>query len=99
MIAMANPFIAGALGTVPAADGQALAAFTDKWKQATNKPVTAYVPHSWDAAILQMLAAEAADTNTGEGIQSKLREIANAPGTEVTDPCEANRLTQKRRRH
>ena len=88
--------IAGALGTVPAADGQALSAFTDKWKQATNnKPITAYVPHSWDAAVLQMLAAEAADTNTGEGIQSKLREIANAPGTEVTDPCEAIALLKQ----
>lgn len=87
--------ISGALGTVPAADGKALQAFTDKWKQKTGKEVTAYVPHSWDAAILQMLAAQAAGANTGEGIQAKIREVANAPGTEVTDPCEALALLKE----
>ncbi len=87
--------ISGALGTVPGADGKALEAFTTKWKEKTGKDVTAFVPHSWDAAMLLMLAAEAADTNTGEGIQSKLRDIANAPGTEVSDPCEALALVKK----
>ncbi len=79
----------GALGTVPGADGEALEAFTTKWNEKTGKDVTAFVPHSWDATVLLMLAAEAAKANTGEGIQSKLREVANAPGTEVSDPCEA----------
>jgi len=41
-----------------------------------------------------MLAAEAAGANTGEGIQSKIREVANAPGTPVTDVCEALALLQ-----
>ncbi|MDJ0842763.1 ABC transporter substrate-binding protein [Crocosphaera sp.] len=79
----------GALGTVPGADGEALDAFTTKWNEKTSKEVTAFVPHSWDATILLMLAAEAAKANTGEGIQSKIREVANAPGTEVSDPCDA----------
>ncbi|MGK7878987.1 MAG: ABC transporter substrate-binding protein, partial [Crocosphaera sp.] len=79
----------GALGTVPGADGEALEAFTTKWNEKTGKDVTAFVPHSWDATVLLMLAAEAAKANTGEGIQSKIREVANAPGTEVSDPCEA----------
>ena len=79
----------GALGTVPGADGEALEAFTSKWNEKTGKDVTAFVPHSWDATVLLMLAAEAAKANTGEGIQSKIREVANAPGTEVSDPCEA----------
>jgi neutral amino acid transport system substrate-binding protein len=87
--------ISGALGTVPAADGKALQAFTDKWKQKTGKEITAYVPHSWDAAILQMLAAQAAGVNTGEGIKSKIREVANAPGTEVTEPCQALALLKE----
>jgi neutral amino acid transport system substrate-binding protein len=87
--------IAGALGTVPGADGQALAAFTTLWKEKTGKDVTAFVPHTWDAAILLMLAAEAAKANTGEGIQSKIREVANAPGTEVSDPCQAIEMIRK----
>jgi neutral amino acid transport system substrate-binding protein len=87
--------IAGALGTVPGANGKALESFTKLWQEKTGKEVTAYVPHSWDAAILMMLAAEAADANTGEGIKSKILEVANAPGTEVTEPCQAMELIRK----
>jgi len=87
--------IAGALGTVPGANGEALAEFTTLWKTETGKELTAFVPHSWDAAILMMLAAEAADANTGEGIKSNILEIANAPGTEVSDPCEAMELVRQ----
>ncbi len=84
--------IAGALGTVPGADGEGLANLTTLWKDKTGEDIGAYVPQSWDAAVLLMLAAEAADANTGEGIKSKIREVANAPGTEVSDPCEAIEL-------
>lgn len=87
--------IAGALGTVPGADGKALADFTTVWKEKTGQAITAYVPHTWDATVLMMLAAEAADANTGEGIKSKILEVANAPGTEVTDPCQAMDLVRK----
>lgn len=87
--------IAGALGTVPGANGEALADFTSLWQEKTGKELTAFVPHSWDAGILMMLAAEAADANTGEGIKSKLLEVANAPGTEVSDPCEAMKLVKQ----
>ncbi|AIE74504.1 Branched-chain amino acid ABC transporter, amino acid-binding protein [Synechocystis sp. PCC 6714] len=82
--------LSGALGTVPGADGKSLEAFTAQWKDATNgKDVTAFVPHTYDATILMILAAEAAKSNTGTGIQSKIREVANGPGEEVTDACEA----------
>ena len=87
--------IAGALGTVPGADGQALADFKTLWQEKTGKDVTAYVPHTWDAAVLLMLAAQAAQTNTGEGIQSKIREVAGSPGTAVGDPCQALELIKK----
>jgi neutral amino acid transport system substrate-binding protein len=90
-----KPILAGALGTVPGANGQSLADFTAKWKEKTGKEVTAFVPHSWDAAILMMLAAQASGQNTGTGIQSKIREVANAPGTEVSDPCQAMELVRK----
>ncbi|HEY9751206.1 MAG TPA: amino acid ABC transporter substrate-binding protein, partial [Allocoleopsis sp.] len=84
--------ITNAIGTVPGADGKSLDALTQLWQEKKGQPVSAYVPHSWDAAALLMLAAEAAKANTGEGIQSKLRDVANAPGTEVSDVCEGLKL-------
>jgi neutral amino acid transport system substrate-binding protein len=84
--------IAGALGTVPGANGPALKEFTALWNEKVGKELTAYVPHNWDAAVLMMLAAEASDANTGEGIKGKILEVANAPGTEVTDACKAMEL-------
>ena len=89
-----NSIIAGALGTVPGANGKSLEAFTKTWKEKSGKDVTAFVPHTYDAAVLMMLAAEAAKANTGEGIQSKIREVAAGPGQEVTDPCEALTLVK-----
>ncbi|HAG79731.1 MAG TPA: amino acid ABC transporter substrate-binding protein, partial [Cyanobacteria bacterium UBA12227] len=86
--------LGGAIGTVPGANGKGLEAFTKLWKEKTNKEVTAYVPHSYDAAALLMLAAEAAKANTGEGIKSKIREVS-AGGTEVTDLCQAMEMVRK----
>lgn len=91
-----NSIIAGALGTVPGADGKALAEFTTLWKEKTgDKAITAFVPHTWDATILLMLAAESAGNNTGEGIKTKIREVSGGEGTEVTDPCKAMELLRK----
>lgn len=84
--------LAGALGTVPGSDGQALADFSTLWQETTGKEVTAFVPHTYDATVLMMLAAQAAGSNTGAAIQSTIREVANAPGVEVTDPCQALEL-------
>ncbi|WP_084554980.1 ABC transporter substrate-binding protein [[Phormidium ambiguum] IAM M-71] len=87
--------LASAIGTVPGANGQSLTEFTKTWEQKKQRPVSAFVPHSWDAAALLALAAEAAKTNTGEGIKSKIREVANAPGEEVTDVCKAMELVRQ----
>ena len=87
--------IAGALGTVPGSDGQALGDFTALWNEKTGKELTAFVPHNWDATVLMMLAAEASDTNTGEGIRDNILEVANAPGVEVSDACEAMELVRQ----
>lgn len=87
--------IAGALGTVPGASGKSLEAFTKLWKEKTGKEVTAFVPHTWDAAVLLMLAAEAAKANTGEGIKSKIRDVSGGPGQEVSDACEAIALVRE----
>ena len=95
MTADGKSIIAGALGTVPGSDGQALEDFTALWNEKTGKELTAFVPHNWDAAVLMMLAAEASDTNTGEGIKDNILEVANAPGVEVSDACEAMDLVRQ----
>ncbi|MBA2748853.1 MAG: ABC transporter substrate-binding protein [Tatlockia sp.] len=84
--------VSGAIGTVPGADGKALQALTTLWQAKKNQPPGEYVPQSWDAAALLILAAEAAKANTGIGIHDKIREVANAPGTEVSDVCEGLKL-------
>lgn len=87
--------LAGALGTVPGADGKALDAFSKLWQDKFNRPPAEYAPQAWDAAALLVLAAQAAKANTGEAIQSKLRDVANAPGEEVSDVCQALKLLQE----
>ncbi len=86
--------LAGALGTVPGADGKSLEAFTKQFKEKKNEGLGAFVAHSYDAAALVAIAAESAKSGTGEAIKSKIREIANPPGVEVTDVCEALKLVK-----
>jgi len=87
--------LAGAIGTVPGANGKALDAFAKLWKEKQNRPLAPYAAHSWDAAAILVLAAQSAKSNTGDGIKSKLREVTNAPGTEVTDVCQGLDLLRK----
>lgn len=87
--------VTGALGTVPGADGKALEALNQLWQSKKNQAPGEYVPQSWDASALLVLAAQAAKANTGVGIQSKIREVANAPGTEVADVCEGLKLLRE----
>lgn len=87
--------ISGAIGTVPGADGKSLADLTKLWQEKKGEAPSAYVPHSWDATALLVLAAEAAKVNTGEGIKNKLRDVANAPGVEVSDVCEGLKLLKE----
>jgi len=83
-------FIAtGMLGTAPSAGGPALEAFQKKYQDAFNREPSVFDPNTWDAVALLVLAAEAAQETTGPAIQDQLSEIANAPGEEVTDVCEA----------
>jgi neutral amino acid transport system substrate-binding protein len=84
--------LAGAIGTVPGSDGKALAAFNKLWKDKKGGAPGEYAPQAWDAAALLTLAAQAAKENTGVGIASKIREVADGPGTEVTDVCEGLKL-------
>ena len=90
--AAGQSIISGALGTAAGADGQALSEFTSLWKEKTGKDWTVYVPQTWDATVLMMLAAEASGENTGDGIKNQLRAVANSPGKEVSNPCQAMEL-------
>jgi neutral amino acid transport system substrate-binding protein len=87
--------LAGAIGTVPGADGKGLAALEKLWQEKQKKPLAAYVPQTWDAGALLVLAAQAAKANTGEAIKSKLREVANGPGQEVDDVCKGLALLRE----
>jgi len=87
--------LTGALGTVPGSNGKALADFNKLWQEKKGGSPGEYAPQAWDAAALLVLAAQAAQENTGVGISQKLREVANEPGTEVTDVCEGLKLLRE----
>jgi neutral amino acid transport system substrate-binding protein len=90
--------IEGAIGTVLGADGKGLAALSKLWEAEKKTPLPPYVPQTWDAAALLMLAAQSAKANTGEAIASKIREVANGPGEEVTDVCKGLELLKAGKR-
>ncbi|MBF2097959.1 MAG: ABC transporter substrate-binding protein [Gloeomargaritaceae cyanobacterium C42_A2020_066] len=90
--------LAGALGTVPGADGPALAQFNELWQGKFGRPPGPYAPHAWDAAALLILAAQAAGTNTGEALASKLRQVSAGPGEPVTDVCQGLALLRESKR-
>ncbi len=87
--------IAGAIGTVPGSNGKGLEDFRKLWESKRGSAPAPYTPHGWDAAALLVLAAQAAKENTGVGISSKIREVANGPGTEVSDVCEGLKLLKQ----
>lgn len=89
-------FIAsGVMGTAPSAGGPALSKFSETYKAKFNRDPGVYDPNSWDAAAIIALAAEAAKSASGPAIKDQVREVANAPGTEVTDVCEALTLVRQ----
>ena len=83
---------AGVIGTIPGASGTAFADFSEIWQAKLKRPVQAYAAQAWDAAALLVLAAQAAKSNSGAGIKSKIREVANPPGEAVSDVCQALQL-------
>lgn len=78
----------GALGTTIGAGGPGL----EQLQKALGEEPEAFVAHTWDAGALMMLAAEAADANTGEAIKNNLRAVSNPEGQEVSDVCQALEL-------
>lgn len=78
----------GAIGTAPAASGAGLDAFMAMWNEKMDIAPSTFVPHTWDAGALIMLAAQAAGTNHGTAIMEQLHRVSGGNGVEVTDVCE-----------
>ncbi|NET38822.1 MAG: ABC transporter substrate-binding protein, partial [Cyanothece sp. SIO1E1] len=83
--------LTGAIGTVPGAGGNALEDFATLWRDEMGEAPGAFVAHTWDAAALVALAAEAAGTNSGPEIQAQMLNVSSG-GTEVTDVCQGLEL-------
>ena len=86
---------AGVLGTAPSAGGPGFEQFNQAYNTEFKRAPAVYDPNTWDATALLILAAEAAKSNTGEAVRDKLREVANAPGEQVTDVCQALALVRE----
>ena len=84
-----NYIVSGVLGTAPSAGGPGLDTFKQTYQAKFNREPNVYDPNSWDAAAVMVLAAEAAKANTGEALKEQIPNVANAPGEEFTDVCEA----------
>lgn len=87
--------LAGALGTAAKAGGVGLKAFSDRYQAAYNRTPEVYDPNTWDAAALLVLAAEAAKSTQSTALQQQIRAVANAPGEEVSDVCQALNLVRE----
>ncbi|MBW4669055.1 MAG: ABC transporter substrate-binding protein [Cyanomargarita calcarea GSE-NOS-MK-12-04C] len=87
--------VSGAIGTVPGSNGKGLDAFTKLWESKKGAPPAPYTAHAYDAGALLALAAQSAKENTGVAIASKIREVANGPGEEVSDVCQGLKLLKE----
>jgi ABC-type branched-subunit amino acid transport system substrate-binding protein len=78
-------FIEGAFGTAPkAAESAEAEAFASAYQEASGElPPLPFIDSAYDAAMILMLAAEAAGSAEGEAIRDAIRDVANAPGEEV----------------
>lgn len=86
---------AGMIGTSASAGGVALKQFGDRYTTTHNRQPSVYAPNTWDAAAVLVLAAEAAKSTSGNGIKEKIREVANPPGQNVSDVCQALSLIRQ----
>lgn len=90
-----NFIVSGVLGTAPSAGGPGIDSFTQAYKAKFNRDPNVYDPNSWDAAAVMVLAAEAAKSNTGEALKEAIPDVANAPGEQVNDVCQALSLVRQ----
>lgn len=80
---------AGLRGTAASARGPALKQFQAKYQAQYRRLPKIYDPNTWDAAALLVLAAELARSPNGNAIKAAIPQVANPPGTAVSDVCQA----------
>lgn len=80
----------GVYGEVASSDDSrpAYKRFAKLYKGATGKGVYPFGANAYDAMILTGLAMVAADSTSGQAINSKIREVSNPPGTKVSSFAE-----------
>jgi neutral amino acid transport system substrate-binding protein len=89
-----NYIIAGFQGLTPdqSAGGSAYLAFKEKYSKKFGREPGVYCSSSYDAIALVLLAMEKAKAENGKDIALNLRDVANPPGTNVSDIGEALKL-------
>ncbi len=73
----------GSFGQVPGTDSPGTDTFNGMAKAAGYDGTTAYAPESYDAAALILLAMQAAKSSDSSAFESKVMEVANAPGEKI----------------
>ena len=87
--------VAGAIGTAPSTTGPALMGFRDRFQTTYNRQPGVFDANTWDATALLVLAAQAAKSPSGAAIKDNIQAVANPPGQEVTDVCQALSLIRQ----
>lgn len=89
--------IAGFKGTTPdpRVAGPSYETFKQNFRAEYGIEPTTYCSNSYDAAVVVALALEKGGEATGTAIRDNIRDIANAPGEEVTDIGEALKLIRE----
>lgn len=79
----------GVIGVAPKMDRPSLTQFRELYQKKYGREPGLYEANTWDAAAIIVLAAEAAQGTTGQDIKPKIAQVANPPGIEVNDLCQA----------
>ena len=74
----------GTIGTLPGSESEGAAKFQEVAKAAGLKKVDGpFMPESYDAAALMILAMQAAGSADRAALQAKVMDVANAPGEKI----------------
>lgn len=71
-------------GTAPKPSGPGNKAFTSQYKNEYDTAPSVFNAHAYDASAVLLLAATATGENDGNKIKTKLREVANPGGKEIS---------------
>ncbi|MEM6939189.1 MAG: ABC transporter substrate-binding protein [Pseudomonadota bacterium] len=78
-----GPDLDGSFGQIAGSQGTGIDTFQSMAEAEGFDGTSPYTPESYDAAALLMMAMQAADSTDPADYQSKILEVANAPGTQI----------------